>query len=126
MNNLNVYIPIYTTHGDVEAYLAYPYLYNREGEWIGWVTHDRQVYSVHGHHIGWIGSGPRILRKLSEGFGEQRNDIKPPEQRTINPPAHSPLAPLMPELTFGIIDVLQESPDLLPPVDFGELRQDMD
>ena len=119
-------IPIYTSRGDVEAYVAYPYLYNREGEWIGWVSAHREVYSVHGHYVGWIDTGPRILRKLADGFGKQRDDIRPPLMRNINPPAQPPLAPLMPELTFGVIDVLQEAPDLLPPVDFGELRQDMD
>ena len=30
---------------------------------------------------------------------------------------------MMPELTFGEMDVLQDRPDLLPPVDFGELRE---
>jgi hypothetical protein len=32
----------------------------------------------------------------------------------------------MPELMYGIVDVLEDSPDLLPSVDFGELREDMD
>ena len=30
-------IPIYTTKGDAEASLAYPYLYNRNGDWVGFV-----------------------------------------------------------------------------------------
>jgi hypothetical protein len=33
---------------------------------------------------------------------------------------------MMAELTFGEFDVLMDRPDLLPPVDFGELRDDMD
>jgi hypothetical protein len=119
-------VPIYTSRGDLEAFLAYPYIYSRQGEWIGWISPERQIYSVHGHYVGWLGEGPRILRKLADGFGKQRNDITPPTQRSITPPAQAPLAPLMPELTFGIIDVLMDSPELLPPVDFGELRQDMD
>jgi hypothetical protein len=126
MNIPKEFIPIYTTRGDLEAFLAYPYLYNRDGDWIGWISADRQVYSVHGHYIGWIGVGPRILRKLAEDFSKQRDDIPPPTLRSISPPAQVPLAPLMPELTFGVIDVLQDAPDLLPSVDFGELRQDMD
>jgi len=32
----------------------------------------------------------------------------------------------MSELTYGIIDVLEDEPELLPSVDFGELREDMD
>lgn len=126
MKTQNSLIPIYTSRGDLEAFLSYPYIYNRQGEWIGWVSPDRQVYSVHGHYVGWLGSGPRILRKLADDFGNQRDDIPPPGSRNISPPAQGPLAPLMPELTFGVIDVLMESPELLPSVDFGELRQDMD
>ena len=41
-------VPVYNSHGDAEAYLDYPYLHNKMGEWIGWVTADRQVYSVLG------------------------------------------------------------------------------
>jgi hypothetical protein len=33
-------VPIYTSRGDAEAFLDYPYLHNRLGEWIGWVTTD--------------------------------------------------------------------------------------
>lgn len=119
-------IPIYTSRGDLEAFLIYPYVYNRQGEWIGWVSPEKQVFSVHGHYVGWISDGPRILRKLADGFGKARTDIKPPEAKNILPPAQAPLAPLMSELTFGVIDVLLDAADLLPSVDFGELREDMD
>jgi hypothetical protein len=53
-------------------------------------------------------------------------DIIPPFILKINPPAVSPLPPMMPELTFGEMDVLLDRPDMLPPVDFGESREDMD
>lgn len=119
-------IPIYTSRGDLEAYLAYPNIYNKQGEWIGWVSPERKVFSVHGHYVGWLADGPRILRKLAEGYGYQKINIVLPEVVKINPPAHMPLAPMMPELIFGTIDVLLEQPDLLPSVDFGELREDMD
>lgn len=119
-------IPIYTTRGDMEAYLAYPYIYNKQGEWIGWVSPGREVFSVHGHYVGWLADGPRILRKLAEGYGHQRISIQLPAEMNICPPAHMPLAPLMPELIIGTIDVLLDQPDLMPSVDFGELREDMD
>jgi len=119
-------IPIYTSRGDMDAYLAYPFLYNKQGEWIGWVSPERKVFSVHGHYVGWLADGPRILCKLVEGYGANRIVIPVPDEMRINPPAHVPLAPMMPELIFGTIDVLLEQPDLLPPVDFGELREDMD
>ena len=120
-----VLIPIYTTRGDVGAFLAYPYLYSSAGEWVGWVTQDREVYSVYGGYVGWIGSGPRILRKRADSYGKATRSIpKPPDN--ITPPARVPLAPMMPELPMEIIDVLDEAPDLMPCIDFGEQHMDLD
>jgi len=118
-------IPIYTTKGDVGALLLYPNLYNPQGEWIGWVTSDRQVYSVHGQYVGWVSNDPRILRKPADAF-EKPHRHPPIRPSTIRVQAQYPLAPMMPELTRDIVDVLDEMPDLLPSVDFGEFRQDMD
>lgn len=119
-------IPIYTTRGDLGAFLHYPYIYSRQGEWIGWVTAERKVYSVHGLYVGTFSDDSRILRKLSDAYGQDRQHppTAPPLRITI--PAHAPLAPLMRELTYGVIDVLLDDPDLLPPIDFGEGREDMD
>lgn len=118
-------VPIYTTKGDLGAFLVYPYILDRTGEWIGWVTSDRLVYSVHGHYVGYLGNGPRILRKLSDSFDQPRQiPPKRPERMTL--PVSAPLAPLMAELPYGIIDVLEDSAELLPSVDEGELREDMD
>ena len=119
-------IPIYTSRGDAEAYLIFPYLYNNQGEWIGWISSEHKVYSVHGHYVGWITRDHRILRKLGDGYSEDRINITQPKERFIVLPASVPLAPLMAELTFGIIDVLLDAPDIMPPLDFGELRDDMD
>jgi hypothetical protein len=126
MENEGVMVPIYTTAGDVGAYLVYPYIFSDIGEWIGWISPDRFVYSTHGHYVGWLAEGPRILRKLADGYTRPRIDIIPPFTLRIKTPAMSALAPMMPELTFGEMDVLMDRPDLLPPVDFGELREDMD
>jgi hypothetical protein len=119
-------IPIYTTRGDPEAYLAFPYIYSRLGEWIGWVSSDRTVYSVHGIYVGYYSKDNRILRKLSDAFGQPHRypPSRPPVK--IRVPAHAPLAPLMAELPFGVLDVLLEQPELLSPLDFGEGREDLD
>lgn len=119
-------IPLYSTRGDVEAFLIYPYIYSRQGDWIGWVSSDRTVYSVHGHYVGWLSDDRRILRRHSDGYGRERIEITPPPKKYIALPATIPLAPMLAELNVGIIDVLEEAPDLLPPLDFGELRDDMD
>lgn len=118
-------IAIYTTRGDVGAFLRYPYIYNCAGEWIGWVTDQRQVYSVHGHYVGYLSGDPRILRKHSSGYLKPRRD-PPPRPERLHPPSNLPLAPMMPEVPIGSYDVLEERPDMLPPVDFGDLREDMD
>ena len=118
-------LPIYTTSGDVGAYLCYPYIYNQVGEWTGWVTPNREVYSVLGHYIGWLNDDPRILRKRSYDFSKPR--ITPPHpQPRIRLPATSPLPPMMAELSFTTIDVLEFEPHRLSTIDSAELRDDMD
>ncbi len=120
-------VPIFTTRGDVGAFLVYPYIFSCEGEWIGWISPEKVIYSTHGHYVGWLAPGPRILRKLADdNYTHPRMDVIAPFTLRIKTPAISPLAPMMAELTFGEIDVLLDRPDLLPPVDFGELREDMD
>jgi len=118
-------IPIYTTKGEVGGFLAYPYIFSRIGEWIGWVTPQRQVYSVHGHYVGYLTDDPRVLRKQSSGYLKPLR-TPPPRPRSIMPPANIPLAPLMGEVPIGSFDVLDDRPELMPPVDFGDLREDMD
>ena len=121
----NKLIPIYTSRGDLGAYLVYPYLHNPQGEWIGFVTPEREVYSVLGNYVGVLSKDRRILRKRSYDFSKAR--IEPPaHQRRITVPATVPLAPLMAELPYTVIDVLEDEPERLGTVDFDELREDMD
>ena len=56
-------IPVYNSKGDAEAFLEYPYLFNRNGEWVGFVSQKREVYSVLGYYVGFLTNDPRILRK---------------------------------------------------------------
>lgn len=118
-------IPIYTTRGDLGALLVFPYLYDLLGDWIGWVTPERQVYSVQGFYVGFLIDGPRIVRKrAADSILPRRNPPAPPAP--IRPPAHVPLPPQMSELSLSMIDVLDEEPELLHGVDAGELREDLD
>jgi len=117
-------IPIYTSRGDAEAFLVYPYLYNRLGEWIGWVTADRQVYSVLGFYVGDLTAEPRIIRKrLTATLKPRKTPPAPPPKLAV--PATIPLAPLMGDLRFGVLDVLLEEPERLHTLDAGEQRQDV-
>jgi hypothetical protein len=118
-------IPIYTSKGDAEAFLQYPYLFNRTGEWIGWVTPQREVYSVMGFFVGSITSDSRIVRKRADDADKPRQSA-PPNPNRISPPAQIPLAPMMKELTHSLIDVLLEEPERLHTLDSGDLREDMD
>lgn len=118
-------IPIYTTPGDWVALLVFPYLYNQIGEWIGWVTDSREVFDVDGVYVGWLTDEPRILRKrIIEDELERREAPAPPKR--LRPPATVPLPPMMAELRFEIIDVLEEEPERLHTTDTGEFKDDMD
>jgi hypothetical protein len=119
-------IPIYTSRGDAEAFLVYPYLHNRLGEWIGWVTADRQVYSVLGFYVGEMTAEPRIIRKRITASLRSRKTPPPPPPTRLMVPATIPLPPMMGDLRFGVTDILQDEPERLHTLDAGENRQDID
>jgi hypothetical protein len=118
-------IPIYTSRGDVEVFLQYPYLFNRTGEWIGFVTADRNVYSVIGNYVGRVSDDRRILRKRTTDTLPPPVQPPPPPGK-IYPSPTVPLPPMMSELTFSTVDVLLEEPERLHTGDSGELRPDLD
>ena len=118
-------IPIYDSNGDADAFLDYPNIFNRNGDWIGWVTSKREVYSVLGYYVGYLTNDPRILRKRATSTLKPR--LKPPDiPQRVYPPGTIPLAPMMSELTQSTIDVLLDEPERLHPLDIGELREDLD
>jgi hypothetical protein len=118
-------IPIYTTRGDADAFLQYPYLFNRNGDWIGFVTPMREVYSVIGDFVGILTNDPRIIRKRATSTLRPRLSPPPPPQK-VYPPATVPLPRMMGDLSVSVIDVLQEAPERLHTLDSGEQRQDLD
>ena len=121
----SVLIPIYTSKGDADAFLQYPYLFNRNGDWIGFVTPMREVYSVIGDFVGTLTNDPRIIRKRATSTLRPRltTPLRPPK---VYPPATIPLPRLMGDLSHSVIDVLQEAPERLHTLDSGEQRQDLD
>ncbi len=118
-------IPLYTSRGDAEAFLYYPHLFNRSGEWIGFVTPKREVYSVLGEYVGMLTDERRIIRKRATSTLLPRL-TPPPRPQKVNPPATIPLPPMMSELTHSLIDVLLEAPERLHTIDSGEYREDLD
>jgi len=118
-------VPLYTTKGDAEVFLVFPYLFNRLGEWVGWVTSNKDVYSILGFYVGYISDDKRILCKR---FTEERKpNLTPPSPpQRVMPPATIPLAPMVSELLYSTVDILLEEPEKLHTLDSGELREDMD
>jgi len=118
-------IPIYSSKGDPDAFMEYPYIFNRNGDWIGWITPEREIYSIIGYYVGYLTNDPRILRRRSMSTLKPR--LQPPAApKKIYPPAVIPLAPLMSELSFSTIDVLLDEPERLHTLDDGEFREDME
>jgi len=118
-------IPVYSSRGEAEAFLIFPHLFNRTGEWIGWITPKREVYSVLGYYVGTLTDDARIVRKRADD--EDKPRLRPPQYPgRVTTPASVPLAPLMKDLTHSMVDVLQEEPERLHTLDSGELRQDLD
>ncbi len=109
-------IPLYTSSGDLGGFLLYPHLFNSQGDWIGWVTADREVYSVYGKYVGWISKDFRILCKRTSSH-DHPNKTPPAPPGKFAPPGHVPLPSMMAEITSSTIDVLEERPDLLPTQD---------
>jgi len=115
--------PIYATNGDCRAMLIAPNIFNLSGEWIGWVTPEKEVFDVDGLYVGWLSADMRILRKRSFTQINKRNTPQPPNR--IRAAATMPLAPLMAELPYSYVDVLEEEPNRLHTLDSGELKEDM-
>jgi hypothetical protein len=118
-------IPLYTSRGEPAAFLVYPHLFNRQGEWIGWVAPNRDVYSVIGDFVGALTNDKRIVRKRA------MDDLKPRVKSPAAPPRLRipptvPLAPLMSDLPHSLVDVLEDEPERLHTIDSGETRQDLD
>ena len=79
-------IPIYSSKGDPDAFLEYPHIFNRNGDWVGFVTARRQVYSVLGYYVGYLTNDPRIFRRASTSTLKPRTAI-PTAPRRISTPA---------------------------------------
>ena len=118
-------IPIFSSRGEVDAFLVFPYLFNRSGEWIGWVTPQREVYSVLGNYVGFLTNDPRIVRRRA-GDAIRPRLKAPPRPRRFITPATIPLAPLMSDLSQSLVDILVEEPERLHTMDSGEFREDID
>jgi hypothetical protein len=116
---------MYTTRGDLGAFLIYPYLYNPLGEWIGFANSKKEIFNLEGYFVGIISSDQRILRKKYIDNPPARHD-PPPAPRRARAPASIPLPPQMAEISYDFFDVLEEKPELLHTLDSGEFKKDVE
>jgi hypothetical protein len=114
---------IYDTRGDWHATKVGDYLFNTRGEYVGFVE-GGEVYKRDGEWIGRLSRDGRILRKRSERRRPFHTHPPAPPARPERLPARAPLPPMMAELDFSTVDVLDEDPDIFKRI--SDLRPDMD
>jgi hypothetical protein len=114
---------IFDTHGDWQATKFGNFLWNTRGEYIAYLEGE-DVFKRDGEWIGRLSKDGRILRKRSEMRRELRTDIPKEPPRPERLPPRAPLPPMMAELNYSIIDVLEEDPEIFKRI--SDLRPDMD
>lgn len=113
---------IWNTYGDWVATKYGDNIWDHTGTWVAWID-DGDVYTMDGEWIGELSRDFRIVRKRSAARRPLRTD-KPAEPEKPEFPARAPLPPMMQELSFSMIDVLEEDPDVFKNI--SDLRPDMD
>lgn len=114
---------IYDTRGEWHATRFGKYLFDTRGEYVGYLEGD-MVYRRDGEWIGRLSRDSRIVRKRSEVRRDLHPNPPPYPAKPQHLPARAPLPPLMAELDFSTVDVLDEDPDIFKHV--SDLRPDLD
>jgi hypothetical protein len=115
-------IPIYQTNGAWVAVYVKGHLWNVDGEWIGFVA-GREVFDPAGMYLGFLSDDQRLLRKRAIGDNVP-HVTPPPRPERPDIPTNVPLAPLLRELPYQIIDMFEAYPERLLYV--SETRPDME
>jgi len=114
---------IFDTRGDWHATKLGDALFSTRGEYIGFVE-GQDVYKRDGEWIGRLSKDGRILRKRAERRRPFHPNPPPPPPKPGRLPPRAPLPPMMAELEYSTIDVLDEEPDIFRRI--SDLRPDMD
>ena len=114
--------PIYRTDGAWVGVFTEGHVFSREADWVGFVI-GRQVFDPAGEYLGFLSDDRRLLRKrvLSDPPPKREPPDEPVRPRI---PASMPLAPLLRELPYHIIDVFEEYEEQLMYI--SETRPDME
>lgn len=113
---------IYDSRGEWHATRLGNHLFDTRGEYVAYVE-DETVFKRDGEWVGRLSKDNRILRKRSEVRRDLHPNPPPPPAKPERLPARAPLAPLMAELGFSVVDVLLEDPDVFKWV--SDLRPDL-
>jgi hypothetical protein len=114
---------IFDTHGDWQATKIGDFIYSSRGEYIGYIE-NTDVYKGDGEWVGRLSKDGRILRKRTERRRELHPNPPPKPPKPEKMPGRAPLPPMMAELDYGTVDVLDEDPEVFKRI--SDLRPDMD
>ena len=114
--------PIYRTDGEWVAVYTEGNIFSVGSQWLGFVV-GREVYDTGGDYLGFLSDDRRLLRRRRSDKQPERRQPPPRPERPVLP-ANMPLAPMMRELPFGIVDVFEEEGDKILFV--SETRPDME
>jgi hypothetical protein len=113
--------PIYRSDGEWIAVYSKGFLFNVDGECLGFVR-GREVYDMGGHYLGFFSDDRRLLRQKRPPAKPRQQPPPPPPRPRI--PSSMPLSPMLSVLPYGYIDLFEEFPDRLTFV--SETRSDME
>jgi hypothetical protein len=116
---------IYDTRGEWHATKIGIYIYDTRGEYIGFVRGENQdVYTTAGEWVGNLWPDGRIIRKRNYDRPPLLQDrpAKPPKPDKL--PARAPLPPMVSELGFDKVDVLEWDDEVFKRV--SDMVSDMD
>jgi hypothetical protein len=113
--------PIYRSDGEWVAIMHQGHLYNVDGEWLGFLI-GKDVYDPQGRYLAYISDDRRLLRTRREPRDQPRKTPPPRPERTRFP-SSMPLAPMLPALSYSIIDMFEEYPERLMYI--SDTRPDM-
>jgi hypothetical protein len=114
---------IFDTHGDWHATKIENAIYNARGDYIGFVEGE-DVYKRDGEWIGRLSKDGRILRKRTERHRDLHPNPPPTLPKPARLPPRAPLPPMMAEITYSIVDVLDEEPDIFKHI--SDTKPDLD